>query len=99
TMKVKPPFLIAFAILVGTTIVTLVTFSQSIAQHVTIDQVVHQPGVMLQVPGRIVRPASYDVAKGVLRFDIVEMKAGEQEPAPNAQRLTIEYAQPKPENF
>lgn len=103
----KPAYIVAFVILVVSAGMTLFAFSGSIAEHVTIDQVVRRPGVQLQVPGAILKD-TVTFANGALRFEMVPVELLPKNDAarlvsamvPNGvERLTVEYAQPKPENF
>src|SRR2546423_12448065 len=88
----KPAHIMALVLIVVCMGVTLYAFTFSIAQHVTITQVLKMPGQQVQVPGKILKDTvAYDAAKTELRFDIQEMNG------PN--RLTIVYREPKPENF
>ena len=91
---VKPAYFIAAIILMVSMAVTLVTFTTSLAKHVTIRQVLQMPEQTVQVPGRILKDTvRFDAVKGELSFDIEAMQKGE------SGRLAIVYPQPKPENF
>ena len=95
----KPPHMIALGVIVVCMIVMLFSFSGAIAQHVTIRQAMAHPNEVVQVPGNIVKDTVvYDTQRGELRFDILGVDPGTRKVVPT-ERLTIVYAQPKPENF
>lgn len=92
-MKVKPAFIIAFAVIAVSMVVTLLSFANSISHHMTIAQAKLKPGESVQIPGSIVKESIvFDPIKGGLTFDIVDK-------ADPKQRLTVVYPEPKPENF
>ncbi len=87
----KPAYILAFLILVGSMGFALYSFSQGIAPYVPIAQARSAPNEIHQVKGTIVKESvHYDMAKGQLRFDVVDK---------NHDRMTVVYAQAKPENF
>ncbi len=89
----KPAYIIAFIILAISLVATLVSFSGAIAQHVSIPQAMTRTGETVQVPGDIQKDTvRYDSLRGELRFDIVDK-------TDQKTRMTVVYAQPKPENF
>ena len=95
----KPGSLVAAIILVVTVVVTLFAFSGSIANHTTISDAIKRPAETLQVPGKIVQE-SVHYQKGALRFDVLEVTRDAQKGEHlTGNRMTIVYAQPKPENF
>ncbi|MGC8669207.1 MAG: cytochrome c maturation protein CcmE [Chthonomonadales bacterium] len=103
----KPAYVVAFVILVASAGMTLFAFSGSIAEHVTIEQAAQRPGVQLQVPGAILKD-TVTFADGALRFDIVPVELLPKDDGAKlvsamipsgTPRLTVEYSQPKPENF
>jgi cytochrome c-type biogenesis protein CcmE len=95
----KPPHIIALAVIVICMVVMLFSFSGAIAQHVTIPQAMARPDETVQVPGNIVKDSvAYDVQKGELRFDILGVDPNTRK-IDSSQRMTVVYAQPKPENF
>jgi cytochrome c-type biogenesis protein CcmE len=95
----KAPHIIALAVIVASMVVMLFSFSGAVAQHVNIDQAKSRLGETVQVPGNIDKSTvKYDTVKGELRFDIIGVDPKTREEIPS-QRLTVVYAQPKPENF
>lgn len=89
----KPAYLIALVVITVCMVVTMWAFTNSMAHHVTIADALRKPGETVQVPGVILKDTvTFDVTKGHLRFDIVDSKDPKS-------RLTVVYAQPKPENF
>jgi len=103
----RPAYVVAFVVLVASAGMTLFAFSGSIAEHVTIDQVARRRGVQLQVPGAILKD-TVTFVNGALRFDIVPVELLPKDDSTKlvsaivpagTPRLTVVYAQPKPENF
>lgn len=95
----KPAYIVAFVIMAASLVFTLFVFGGAIAQHVSIQQAMAKPGETVQVPGKIVKETvHYDTQRGQLRFDVIGMDPKTRQPDP-AQRMTIAYAAPKPENF
>jgi cytochrome c-type biogenesis protein CcmE len=89
----KPAYIVAIVVLVGSLVATLVSFSGAIAQHVTVPQAIARPGQTVQVPGDIVKDSVvYHATKGELQFDILDR-------VDHRSRLTVVYNQSKPENF
>lgn len=89
----KPGHIVALVVLVLSMAVTLISFSGAITQHVTIAQAKARVGETVQVPGKIIHEtAGFDASVGGLRFDVTDLKNP-------AERMTIIYKQPKPENF
>ncbi|MEP6756078.1 MAG: cytochrome c maturation protein CcmE [Chthonomonadales bacterium] len=89
----KPAYWIAFLVVGACMFISLYAFSDAMAQHTTISQAVAKPGVMLQVPGKIIKETvQYDSLKGRLQFNI-------SEPNDPTKVMTIVYSEPKPENF
>lgn len=91
----KPGALIAFLVLVGSAVVTFLSFSQSAVRHVTIGEAKASTGVTVQVPGKIDKSTvSFRVVhkQPELRFDITDLQGGDD-------RLTVVYRKPRPENF
>ena len=89
----KPAHMIALIVIAITMGVTLYSFSGAIAKHVTLEQAIHDPGVTLQVPGKILKnTVTYDPSKGGLRFKIADMNNP-------SEVMQVVYDQPKPQNF
>jgi cytochrome c-type biogenesis protein CcmE len=96
----KPPHIIALIVIVVCMIAMLVSFKDAIAHNVNIRQAKNgTPGETVQVPGRIVKDTvRWDAARGELQFDILGIDPKTRK-VDATQRMTIVYAQPKPENF
>lgn len=89
----KPGYVVALVILALSLAGVLFSFGGAVAQHVDVPQALAREGQTVQVPGRILKDTvSYDANAGVLRFMVEDM----QDPG---HRMTVVYAQPKPENF
>jgi cytochrome c-type biogenesis protein CcmE len=88
---VKPAYILAFFILVGSMIFALFSFSQGIAPYVPIAQARANPDAVHQVKGKIVKESvRYDMSRGELRFDVIDK---------NNDRMTVVYNQSKPDSF
>ncbi len=95
----KPAHVVALAVLLVAMGVSLYSFSGAVAQHVDVKQAMARPGEMVQVPGQIVKESvRYDAGKGALEFDVLAIDP-KTRAIDAAQRMTIVYRQPKPENF
>ncbi len=89
----KPAHIISFVIIVVCLLGSLIAFSDSVAQHTTIEMAKKSPGKTVQIPGNIVKDSvRYDGNKGQLSFTIVDAKDA-------ASAVKIVYSEPKPENF
>jgi len=95
----KVPHIIALVVIVASMALMLFSFTGAVAQHVNIGDAKMRAGETVQVPGNIDHSTQkFDTVKGELRFDIVGIDPKTRKEIPS-QRLTIVYAQPKPENF
>jgi cytochrome c-type biogenesis protein CcmE len=95
----KVPHIIALVVIVASMALMLFSFTGAVAQHVNIGDAIKRAGEIVQVPGSIDRSTQvYDAIKGELRFDIIGIDPATRKPIPS-QRMTVVYAQPKPENF
>ncbi|NUQ70715.1 MAG: cytochrome c maturation protein CcmE [Chthonomonadales bacterium] len=91
----KPAHIIAFSLLLISACVTLFSFSQATAPHVSIPQARAMPGKVVQVPGQIDHSSVSFTIHGTqseLKFDITDMQGSKD-------RMTVVYRKPKPENF
>src|SRR2546423_14799884 len=96
----KRPHVIALGVILVCMLAMFISFTGAIAQHVGIKQAIGgTPGETVQVPGRIVKESvQYNAARGELTFDILGVDAKTRQ-VDATQRMTVVYAQPKPENF
>lgn len=87
----KPAHIIGMVVLVVCLVFTLMTFSQGLAPYVTVADAQKRPNQTVQVQGKILKETvRFDTQHGELRFDILDK---------HNNRLSVAYAQPKPENF
>lgn len=91
----KPGPTIAFVLLVGSAIVTFLSFSRATAKHVSIAEAKRSSGVVVQVPGKVDHSTvslTTDGSTPKLRFEVTDLQG-------SGERMTVVYSRAKPENF